>query len=255
VHPQPAATHDEGLSPASGRVAGQQRGYLRPRALLLLFRHSFATTPWVTLISGCVVSTGILAVFAYVAHKYHSPLSQTTVRLWFIAASATLAFVPRTLLRPLTQTTPVPAWLATAIQALLAFAVLALTCWVQLSLMAYTIPRHTVAPAIYPLIAELTAWSTIFVAVAACCDRSRFADIGGVIAVPISCVLVVLFCFTPGVKDLFAAPPATLGASTVAWYSLGAAALVMAYAAMRDRWHRYTRMLARGIPNHRPRVP
>lgn len=245
MNPKRAAMPDQGMSPSPSPQIRQPRrpGYSLPRALLLVTRYAVKTTPWVTLVCGCLAGTAILTIYAYIAHKYHSPLSRTTVGLTFLVASATLAFVPRTLFRPLTQATPVPAWLAAAIQILLAFAVLALTCWVQLSLMVYTIPSHTVAPAIYPLIAELTGWSTIFVAVAACCDRSRFADIGGGMAVPIGLVAIALASYTPAVKDLFAAPPATPRAATIAWYILAAAALALAYAAMRDNWYRYTRNL------------
>jgi hypothetical protein len=243
VNPKPAVMRDQGMTPSPVQQARRPHrpGYFFPRALLPLIRHTIKTTPWATLISGCLAGTAILAIYAYLAHKYHSPLGPTTVRLTFLIPAATLAFVPCTVFRPLTLATPVPACLAAAIQTLLAFAVLALTCWVQLRLMAYTIPGHTAGPAIYPLIAGLTGWSTIFVAVAACCDRSRFADIGGALAVPISAAAIALAWFTPGVKDLFIAPPTTARAASIAWYILAAAALALAYAAMRDHWHRYTR--------------
>lgn len=79
---------------------------------------------------------------------------------------------------------------------------------------------------------------------AACCDRSRFADIGGGVAVPIGLVVIALACYAPAVRDLFVTPPATLRAPTIAWYILAATALALAYAAMRDRWRRYTRIPA-----------
>jgi hypothetical protein len=217
--------------------------------VLLLFPHAIKTTPWVTVISGCLAGTAILAALTYVAREYHSPVGFTTVRYCFLPAIVTLAFVPRTLFRPLTAATSVPAWLTAAIQTFLALAVLSLNCWAQLRLMDYTFPRHTAGPAIYPLLAQLTGWSAVFVAVAACCDRSRFADIGGAIAVPISGAAIALAWFTPAVKDLFVTPPATLRAATLAWYILAAAALALAYAAMRDRWHRYTRMPVRIRPD------
>jgi hypothetical protein len=247
VNPKPAAMPDQGIAPApSPRIRQLRRpGIPLPRTFVLVTRYAVKTTPWVTLICGCLAGTAILASYAYVAHKYHSPVSRTTVGLTFLLASATLAFVPRTLFRPLTQATPVPAWLAAAIQVLMAFAILALTGWGQLSLMVYTIPDHTAGAAIYPLIAALTGWSTIFVAAGACCDRSRFADIGGGMAVPIGLAAIALATYTPAVKDLFVPPPATLRAATIAWYILAAAALAVAYLAMRDRWHRYARMPVR----------
>jgi len=259
LNQKPTVVPDQNMSPSPSQrtLRARRPGYFFPRALVLLIRPTVLTTPWVTLISGCLVGTAILAAFAYVAHKYHAPLGQTTVRFTFLMPSATMAFVPATLFRPLTHTTPVPAWLTSAIQTLLAFAVLAVTCWAQLSLMAYTFPIHATEGAIYTLIAVLTAWSMIFLAVAACCDRSRFADVGGAMAVPISLAIIAFAWFTPAVKDLFVVgagrPLATPRAATIAWYIVAAAALALAYAAMRDRWPRYTRLLARRRPDPGPR--
>jgi hypothetical protein len=257
VNPQPAVLRNQGTPCSIGSGARQQPRphYFWPRTLALLTRHTVKTTPWVTLASGCVAGTAILAALAYVAHKYHHPLGQTTVRLTMLPALATLAFVPRTVFRPLTHATPVQAWLAAAIQTLLACLVLAVTCWIQLRLMAYTMPSHTVAPAVYPLMAELSGWSAIFVAAAACCDRSRFADVSGAIAAPVGFAAIALAWDGPGIRRLFVAPPATQHAATIAWYVLTVVALALAYAAMRDRWHRYTRNLLRlgaAAPGRRP---
>jgi hypothetical protein len=251
VNAHSASLHDQGTRTRPGRQIRRPKRprHSRPRAVPLLFPHAIKTTPWVTVISGCLAGTAILAALTYVAHEYHSPISQAAVRFCFLPAIVTLAFVPRTLFRPLTQATPIPAWFTAAIQTLLASAVLALTCWVQLRLMASTIPRHHAAPAVYPLIAQLISWSAIFVAAAACCDRSRFADIGGAMAVPIGIAAITLAWFTPAVRDLFVTPPATLRAATIAWYLLAAAALAVAYAATRDRWRRYTRMPVRIRPD------
>jgi hypothetical protein len=250
VNPQPAAVPDQGTSPSLRQQTRRSHrpGYFWPRALPLLIRHIIKMTPWVTVISGCLASTAILAALAYVAHKYQHPLSQSTVRLTFLIAGATMAFVPRTLFRPLTQATPVPAWVVPAIQTLLAFAVLALTCWAQLSLMAYTIRGSVAGPAIYPLIAGLTGWSTIFVAVAACCDRSRFADVGGAIAAPVTFAVIALAWYVPVSHKFLVEPPATARAVTIAWYVIATAALALTYAAMRDHWRRYTRNRRRLSP-------
>jgi hypothetical protein len=225
----------------------------RGRAVWPLVRHAIRTTPWVTLISGSLAGTAILAALAYLAHRYHSPLGQNAVRLTFLPACATVAFAPRTVFRPLTGATPVPAWPAAAMQMVLAFAVLAATCWAQLSLLNYTFARPAAEPAIYPLIAGLTGWSAIFVAAAACCDRSRFADLGGAVAAPAGFVVIALAWYGPKVSALFVTPPASLRAATIAWYLLAAGALAVAYAATRDRWLRYTRGLARHRPDRRPR--
>jgi hypothetical protein len=145
------------------------------------------TMPWVTLISGCLAGTGYLAVMARVAGASRSPLDPGTVRLAFLPAIAALAFVLRAPFRPVTQATPVSAWLAPAGHIVLAVPVLAVTCC------------------------------------AACADRSRYADLGGAIAAPVS----------------FAA--------------IATAGLALSCAAMRDRWHRYTRRLHRlSSPRGRP---
>jgi hypothetical protein len=247
VNPKPVLLPDRGTSPSRRQQArpAQRPAGCRPRVLLLLTPHAIRATPWVTVISGCLSGTAILGIFAYVAHEYHSALGPAAVRFCFLPAIATLAFIPRTLFRPLTQATPVPAWLTAAIQTFLAFAVLALTCWAQLGLMASTIPDHPAGPAVYPLIAELACWSAIFVAAAACCDRSRFADVGGAMAVPIGVAVIALAWYTPGLKDIFVTPPATPRAATIAWYIVAAAALAVAYLAMRDKWRRYTRLAVR----------
>jgi hypothetical protein len=142
--------------------------------------------PWVTLLTGCLAGTAYLAVIARLAGASHSPLDQGTVRLAFLPAVAALAFVPRAPFRPLTQTTPVPAWVAPAGHLLLAAPILAVTCWAQLRIAARTIPPHDPShlPAVYPLIAQLTGWCAVTIVAAACVGRSRYADLGGAVAAP-----------------------------------------------------------------------
>lgn len=59
------------------------------RALPLLTRPTARTTPWVTMITGCLAGTVYLAVMAHVAGASHSPLGQGTVRLAFLPRSTT----------------------------------------------------------------------------------------------------------------------------------------------------------------------
>lgn len=193
--------------------------------------------------------TVFLAVLAHVAGTSRGPLDQGTVRLAFLPAVAALAFVPRVPLRPLTQTVPVPAWVAPAGHLLLAVPVLAATCWAQLRLVAQTIPPHVLGhpPAVYPLIAQLTGWSAVTVAAAACAGRSRYADLGGAIAAPISFGVIALAWYLPASARLLAGPPASAHGVTVAWYAVASAALALTCAAMRDPWHRYARNLHRSV--------
>lgn len=221
------------------------------RALPWLARPMTRTMPWGTLITGCLAGTVFLAILAHVAATAHWSLGQGDVRLAFLPAVAALAFVLRAPFRPLTEATPVPAWVTPAGHLLLAAPLLAVTCWAQLRLMTHTIPPHPTGhpPAVYPLIAQLTGWCAVTVVAAVCVDRSRYADLGGAIAAPVGFAAVALAWYAPVGKRLFVAPPATAHGAIIAWYALTSAALVLTGIAMHDRWHRYARSL------HRPAAP
>jgi len=243
----------EGAPRAPGRLIRRTR---RPRlswlrALHLLARPISRTMPWFTLITGCLAGTVILAVLVHVAQTSRGPLDQGTVRLAFLPAVVALAFVLRTPFRPLTQATPIPAWVTPAGHILLAAPVLAVTCWAQLRIVAHTIPPHTPGhpPAVYPLIAELAGWCAVTAAAAACLDRSRYADLGGAIAAPVSLATIALAWYAPISNRFLAEPPATAHGVTIAWYAVASAASALTCVAMRDQWHRYSRN------RHRPSSP
>ena len=221
------------------------------RALPLLARPITRTMPWATLITGCLAGTAFLAVMARVADTSHSPLDLGTARLAFLPAIAALAFVLRAPFQPLTQSAPVPAWLAPAGHIALAAPVLAVTCWAQLLIVAHTVPPHTLShpPAIYPVIAQLTGWCAVTVAAAACADRSRYADLGGAIAAPVSLAAIALAWYAPVTSRFLIEPPANAHGVAIAWSSIATAGLTLSCAAMRDRWHRYTRSLPRLSPS------
>lgn len=232
------------------------------RALPHTRRYIVRTMPWTTLLTGCAAGTAMLAVVAQIARS-DWPFGQGAVRLAFVPAIAALAFVPRARFRPLIQATPVPAWVGPVGHILLAVPVLALTCWAQLSIMAHTftieaIPRPPGGslgagqpPAVYPLIAQLTGWCLVAVAVAACVDRSRYADLGGAIAAPISLGAIALAWYVPVTSRILVEPPATAHGVTIAWYAIASAASALTCAAMRDQWHRYSRGLRRLSPPER----
>jgi len=214
----------------------------------MIARHVVRTTPWVTLIAGCLTGTALLAAAAYAAATQHWALNQDAVRLAFLPVIAALAFVPRDPFRPMAQTAPTPAWLTSAGQILLTLPVVAVTCLAQLSLMDYTIARLSQgstahAPAIYPLIAQLAGWCALTLAAAACCDRSRYANLTGAVAGPVSFVIFALARYAPRIDRLFDAPPGTAHAVTAAWYIVAATATALLVAALRDRWQRYARKL------------
>ena len=198
--------------------------------------------PWLTLIGGCLTGTGFLVLMAHLTHGSHLTLSEGTVRFAFLPVVAVLAFLLRCPFRPLIQVTPVPAWVTQAAHVVLAVPVLGITCWAQLRILAGTFPAsvHVHPPAVYPLIAQLVGWCAVTVAVAACVDRSRFADLGGAVGVPASLAVIGVAWYVPASHEYLANPPAALRELTVAWYMIAAVALLIASAAMRDQWHRYT---------------
>jgi hypothetical protein len=125
---------------------------------------------------------------------------------------------------------------------LFAAPVLAGTCWAQLGIADRTFPPHTVSgPAVYPLIAQLTGWCAVTVAAAVCVDRSRYADLGGAVAAPVSLAAIALAWYAPVTSRFLVAPAATPDGLTVAWYAVAAAALALTCTAIRDQWHRYGR--------------
>jgi len=199
------------------------------------------TMPWGTLLAGCLAGTVYLAIFAHVAKNSRWLVGQGNVRLAFLPAVAAMAFVLRVPFRPLIQAVPVPAWVAPAAHLLLATPILAATCWAQLGIMTQTIPPHALGhpPSIYPLIAQLTGWCAVTVAVAACVGRSRYADLGGAVAAPVSFAVIALAWYAPVTSRILTGPPATPPGVTIAWYATAAAAAALTCAAMRDQWHRY----------------
>jgi hypothetical protein len=247
--PPSGILNTEGPPPAAGQpVRPVQRSRLSWLHMLpLLARPISQTMPWATLLTGCLAGTGYLAVMAYLASTPQSPPGQGTLRLAFLPAVAALAFGLRPPFRPVTQATPVPAWMAPAGHLLLAAPVLAATCWAQLRIIGHTIPPHTLGgpPAVYPLIAQLTGWCAVTVAAAACVDRSRYADLGGAIAAPVSFAVIALAWYAPVTSRFVVEPPATAHGVTIAWYAVASVALALTCVAMRDQWHRCTRHLHR----------
>jgi hypothetical protein len=213
------------------------------RVLPPLAGHIGRTMPWVTLSAGCLTGVTCLAILAYVADTAHWSLTQGGVRFAFVPAVAGLAFIVRAPFRPLTHTTPVPAWVGPAGYLLLAAPVLAVTCWAELRIALHTMPPHAAAAhaAVYPLIAQLTGWCAVTVAAAAAADRSRYADLGGVIAAPVSFAAIALVWFLPATARYLVEPSATGHDVTIAWYSVASAALALTCVTMRDHWHRYGR--------------
>lgn len=222
------------------------------RVLPLLAKPIAQTMPWVTLLAGCLAGTVYLVILACL-DATSEPLDQGNLRLAFLPAIAALTFVPRVPFRPLTQSTPVPAWVVPVGHLLLAAPILGVTCIAQLRIIASTIPPHTLGrpPAVYPLIAQLTGWCAVAVAAAACAGRSGYADLGGAVAAPVSFAAIAFAWYAPIISRFVAEPPATPRGVTIAWYAVATAASALTCVAMRDQWHRYTRSLHRLSPPER----
>lgn len=222
------------------------------RALPLLARPIAQTMPWVTLLAGCLAGTVYLVILASL-DSTSQPLDQGSLRLAFLPAIAALAFVPHVPFWPLTHSTPVPAWAVPVGHLLVAATILGVTCFAQLHIIASTIPPHTLdhPPAVYPLIAQLTGWCMLAVAAAACVGRSRYADLGGAVAAPVSFAAITLAWYAPIISRFVAEPAATPRGVTIAWYAVVTAASALTCAAMRDQWHRYSRSLHRLFPPER----
>jgi hypothetical protein len=252
VAPQPPDSLFAGSTPPApgqlARSAGRSRLRVLPllRLVPLLARPVAQATPWGAVLAGCLAGLVYLAILAHFADAAGSPLDYGSVRLAFLPAATALAFALRAPFRPLTQVTPLPAWLAPVGQLLLAAPVLAVTCWGELRIVAYTVPPHVIGYRlpVYLLIAQLTGWCAVTVAAAAWVSRSRYADLGGAVAAPVSLAAIALAWYTPGISRVFLTPPASVHAAAIAWYASALAGSALTCAAMRDQWHRY----ARGLP-------
>jgi hypothetical protein len=219
-------------------------------ALPHLVRHIARTVPWATLLVGCLTSIAIFILLARLAvvNQSTAGLDQGTVRLCLLPAVAALAFVVRAQFRPLTLVTPVPAWVTSAGQLLLTVPVLVLTCWVQLLILALATGSHAPSgdPA-YALAVQLLGWATLPVAAAACVARSRYADLGGAIAAPVTFVLIAVAWYTPGIDKFLVRPDAMLHSVVAGWSAIAVVAVAVTCAALRDPWHRYTRVRSRQL--------
>jgi exosortase/archaeosortase len=236
-------------------IADARRRLSWLRALPLLSRYITRTMPWVTLITSCLAVLAVFTLLVRVARHDQATfwLDQGTIRLSLLPAAAALAFVPYVPFRPLTRTTPVPAWVTPVGHLLLAAPVLAVTCWAQLRIMAPAIPaRAPLDPhePFYALIAQLIGWSAIIVAAAACTARSRFAGLGGAVAAPVSFAVIALAWYLPLSAKFLVKPPAIPPSIAIGWYAIAAAAVILTCAAMRDGWHRYTRGRRRSPKRH-----
>jgi hypothetical protein len=217
--------------------------HLRVSAVRQLAPHLVRTMPWSVLLAGCLSGTALLVILD---NTSRFPLSPNAVRLALLPAVAALCFVPHVHFRPVTQTVPLPTWVAAAGHTLLALPILAATWAIQLRLMTGSFPAHSpvAPPADYPLIAQLVGWTALAVLAATWCDRTRYANLNGAVAAPITIAAIAVAWLAPRLSRLLNAPQAEPHPATVAWYAIAACASIGSWLTTRDQWHRYTRRLA-----------
>jgi hypothetical protein len=210
------------------------------------------TMPWGPLLAGC--GTGIcvgLAVALFRGLSQSPPAIAAGVRASFVPVVTGLAFLLHDPHRQLTVALPVRAWLPSAVRVALALPVLGATSGAELYLAARALAADLrgmgAGPAGLPwiaLAAELAAWCLLALAAAAVVARTRWHDLGGVVAA-LSAIAVLAFL---GLAPLHLLPTAFIGmtaaqrhAWTLAWQLwavVAVAAAALATWASRDPWRR-----------------
>jgi hypothetical protein len=211
----------------------------RARVLRSALPHLAATMPWGTLLGGCAI--GLAA--SVVAYRFAGPASDSAG----VTAALRAAFVPLALVtgflaadphRHLVAALPAPAWLTAATHTALALPVLAGAAALQLRLAAAELAtgqRYTNVPAHLPwpaLSAELAAAAAIALATASVVARTRWHELGGAIAAPVSLAVI-------------ATTHAALAGFTWRLLLVGALAVATAAWAQRDPWLRLRTAVAR----------
>jgi len=205
-----------------------------PRAGVLraALPHLAATMPTGTLLGGCAIGLAISVVGYRLAGPGSDSVGVTTlVRAAFVPLVLVAAFLAADPHRRLVAALPAPAWLTAVTHTALALPVLAGTAALQLRLAAAELAaaqRYTRVPAHLPwpaLSGELAAAAAIALATASIVARTRWHELGGAIAAPVSLAVIA----------------ATQAAwADVSWRLLlvGALAVATAAWAQRDPWLR-----------------
>ena len=204
----------------------------RARVLWAALPHLAATMPWGTLLGGCAI--GLAA--SVVGYRFAGPASDSAgvtavVRAAFAPLVLVAAFLAADPHRRLVAALPAPAWLTAATHTTLALPVLAGTAALQLRLAAAElaagqpyppVPAHLPWPA---LSLELGAAAAIALATASVVARTRWHELGGAIAAPVSLAVI-------------AATQAVWADVTWRLLLVGALAIAIAAWAQRDPWLR-----------------
>jgi hypothetical protein len=218
-----------------------------PRVLRAALPHLAATMPWGTLLGGCAIGLAISVVgYRFAGAASDSAGVAAVVRAAFVPLVLVAAFLAADPHRPLVAALPAPAWLTAATHTALALPVLAGTAALQLRLAAAELAAgqlYTGVPAHLPwlmLSAELAAAAAIALAAAGVVARTRWRELGGAIAAPVSLAVI-------------AATQATWADVTWRILLVGALAVATAAWAQRDPWLRWHPAGRHGHPAGRHR--
>jgi hypothetical protein len=204
----------------------------RARVLRAALPHLAATMPWGTVLAGCAIGLAI----SVVGYRFAGPASDSAgvtavVRAAFVPLVLVAAFLGVDPYRRLVAALPAPAWLTAATHTALALPILAVTAVLQLHVAAAElaagqrydhVPAHLAWPA---LSWELGAAAAIALAIASIVARTRWHELGGAIAAPVSLAVI-------------AATQATWADVTWRILLVGALAVTTAAWAQRDPWLR-----------------
>jgi hypothetical protein len=222
------------------------------RSRVALTGHVAAMLPWGPLLAGCLAGVAVTVALRIFAGPIESPADLGAgLRASFVPVAAGLAFLLPDECRQLTGALPARAWLTPVLRLCIAVPVVLATAAVQLQFaaraLAVDMPAAGGAPGQLPwvaLSAELAAWCSMALALAAAFQRTRWRDLAGFIAAIAALAVVGLLALLP--LHLL---PATITAMTSAqveqwasawraWAAACVAALLVARWAAGDPWRR-----------------
>lgn len=193
--------------------------------------HLVRTVPWAVLIAACATGLAI----SLVSSQFLNPLRSTggvllVSHLSAVPLAAAIAFLAWLPDRSLTATLPAPCWLSHAFRVACALPVIGLTAFIQYELARRELAVGSAAAqpgrVSWPTqLAEFCAWLAVATAAAAAVDRTRWRELGGAVAAPITLALIGL---------LVAVPSYSAGD----WWATALAAGLVAAGESRDPWRR-----------------
>lgn len=220
--------------------------------VLTLARHVAGTMPWGPLLAGC--GTGICVSLAAALSRgatQQPPQIVLGVRASFVPVMVGLAFLLHDPHRQLTAALPARAWLTSAVRVALALPVVAVTCSAELYVAAQALAANlraagagSVALPWTALAAEFAAWCLLALAAGAVVARTRWHDLGGVVAAPCAIAALAILGLAPlhllptAFTDMTAAERHAWTLAWRLWAGFSLAAIAAAAWASRDPWLR-----------------